>query len=71
MVSPKILQHIQEAHPPFPLQQIEQPSTTPEQGSKTLPTTTQVNVTPLQQSKPNLIKHEEEPTDVNPSDKLL
>ena len=63
--------HIQEAPPPFPLQQQEQPSTMPEQGSPTLPMTTQVDFTPLQQIKPNLIKQEDEPTKFNPSDELL
>ena len=63
--------HIQEAPPPFPLQQQEQPSTMPEQGSPTLPMTTQVDFTPLQQIKPNLIEQEDEPTKLNPSDELL
>ena len=63
--------HIQEAPPPFPLQQQEQPSTMPEQGSMTLPMTTQVHFTPLQQIKPTLIKQEDEPTKLNPSDELL
>ena len=63
--------NIQETPPPFPLQQQEQPSAMPEQGSTTLPTTTQVNLTPLQQIKPNLIEQEDEPTKLNPPDELL
>ena len=47
--------HMQETPPPFPLQ-LEQPSTKPEQGPMTLPTTTQVDFTPLQRSTPNLIE---------------
>ena len=38
-----------EIQPQFPLQQIGPPPTTQEQGAKTLPTTTQVDFTPLQQ----------------------
>ena len=63
--------NIQETHPPFPLQQQEQPSAMSEQGSMTLPTTTQVNLTPLQQIKPNSIEQEDEPVRLNPSDELL
>ena len=63
--------NIQETQPQFPLQQIGPPSTTQEQGSKTLPMTTQVNFTPLQQQKPNLIEQKEEPTKLTPSDELL
>ena len=63
--------HIQKAPPPFPLQQLEQPSTMPEQGSTTLPMTTQVDLTSLQQITPNLIEQEDEPTKLNPSDELL
>ena len=63
--------HIQETPPLFPLQQQEQPSTMPEQGSTTVATTTQVDFTPLQQIKPNLIEQEDEPTKLNPSDELL
>ena len=63
--------NIQETPPPFPLQHQQQPSTMPEQGSTTLPTTTQVDFTPLQQIKPNLIEQENEPTKLNPSDELL
>ena len=63
--------NIQETPPPFPLQQQEQPSATPEQGSTTLPTTTHVDFTPLQQIKPNLIKQVDEPTKLNPCDELL
>ena len=53
------------------MEQIEQPSTTPEQGSTTLPLTTQVNFTPLRPSKTNLIEQEDEPTKLNTSDELL
>ena len=63
--------NIQETPPPFPLQQQEQPSAMSEQESTTLPTTTQVDFTPLQQIKPNLIEQEDEPTRLNPSDELL
>ena len=45
--------NIQETPPLLPLQQQEQPSAMPEQGSATLPTTTQDDFTPLQQMKPN------------------
>ena len=62
--------HMQEAPPPFRLQ-LEQPSTTPEQGTTTLPTTTHVNLAPLQRSTPNLIEPEDEPSKHNPSDELL
>ena len=62
----------QEIQPQFPLQQIGPPTTTQEQGEKTLTMTTQVDFTPhQQQDKPNLIEQEEEPTKLTPSDKLL
>ena len=63
---------IQEIPPQFPLQQIGPPTTTEGQKEKTLPMTTQVDFTPLQQKdKPNFIEQEEEPTKLNPSDELL
>ena len=62
----------QEIQPQFLLQQIGPSTTTQDQNEKTLPTTTQVDFTPLQQKdKPNLIEEEEEPTKLNPSDELL
>ena len=61
-----------EIQPQILLKQIGPPATTPEQGSNTITTTTQVDFTPVQQQdKPNLIEQEEEPTKLTPSDELL
>ena len=62
----------QEIQPQFPLQQIGPSTTTQGHTENTIPTTTQVDFTPLQQTdKPNLIEEEEEPSNLNPSDELL
>ena len=62
----------QEIQPQFPLQQIGPPTMTQEQKKNSLTTTTQVDFAPLQHpDQPNLIKQEEEPTKLNPSDELL
>ena len=62
----------QEIQPQFPLQQMEPLATPQDPSEKTLPTTTQLEFSPIQQTeKPNLIEEEEEPSKLTPSDELL
>ena len=61
----------QDIQPQFPLQQIWLPTTTQAQTENPITTTPQVVFALLQHSdQPNLIKQEEDPTKLNPSDEL-